>query len=158
MLPFRGEASNRRKMENPMNDPIKDKPVLVIPCSGIGKVHGLISREATYLVTDEMAPEQTDTMCLAMLVRGDPEAIAAVKAHSCITIDGCPKACAEKNVEIAGGHAVKAVQVAEAFKKHRGAKPGTATELTDHGWAIARDVAAIVVDEATRLRSAKEEI
>ena len=30
--------------------------VLVIPCSGIGKVHGLISREAAYLVTDELAP------------------------------------------------------------------------------------------------------
>jgi uncharacterized metal-binding protein len=145
-------------MENPMKDKTNNKPVLVIPCSGIGKVHGLLSREATYLVTDEMAPEQTNTMCLALLVKGDPEAIAAVKTQPCITIDGCPKACAEKNVEIAGGHAVKAVQVAEAFKKHRGAKPGTATELTDEGWAIARDIAAIVVAEAARLLSAKEEI
>jgi uncharacterized metal-binding protein len=145
-------------MENPMKDKTNKKPVLVIPCSGIGKVHGLISREATYLVTDEMAPEQTETMCLALLVKGDPEAIAAVKTQPCITIDGCPKACAEKNVEIAGGHAVKAVQVAEAFRKHRGAKPGTATELTDDGWAIAKDVAAIVVDEAVRLRGAKEGI
>jgi uncharacterized metal-binding protein len=141
-----------------MKDKTNNKPVLIIPCSGIGKVHGLLSREATYLVTDEIAPEQTETMCLALLVKGDPEAIAAVKTQLCITIDGCPKACAEKSVEIAGGHAVKAVQVAEAFKKHRGAKPGTATELTDDGWAIARDVAAIVVDEATRLHGAKEGI
>jgi len=43
---------------------VNDKPVLVIPCSGIGKVHGLISREAAYLVTDELAPGQTDTLCL----------------------------------------------------------------------------------------------
>jgi len=134
------------------------QPVLVIPCSGIGKVHGLISREATYLVTDEMAPEQTDTICLALLVKGDAGALSAVRNQACITIDGCPKACAEKNVEIAGGHAAKAVQVAEAFKKHRGAKPGTATDLTDDGWAIARDVAAIVVDEAARLHSGEEEI
>jgi len=141
-----------------MKDKTDKKSVLVIPCSGIGKVHGLLSREATYLVTDEMAPEQTETMCLALLVKGDPEAIAAVKTQPCITIDGCPKACAEKNVEIAGGHAAKAVQVAEAFKKHRGAKPGTATDLTDEGWEIARDVAAIVVDEAAHLRCAKEEI
>jgi uncharacterized metal-binding protein len=145
-------------MENRMKDKTNTKPVLVIPCSGIGKVHGLISREATYLVTDEMAPEQTETICLALLVKGDPEAIAAVKTQPCITIDGCPKACAEKNVEIAGGHAVKAVQVAEVFKQHRGAKPGTATELTDDGWAIARGVAAVVVDEAARLRGAKEVI
>ena len=35
-----------------------DESVLVIPCSGIGKVHGLMSREATYLVTDELAGER----------------------------------------------------------------------------------------------------
>jgi len=134
-----------------MSEQANDKPVLVIPCSGIGKVHGLISREATYLVADEMAPKETDTLCLALLVKRDPEAVDAVKTQHCITIDGCPKACAEKNVEMAGGHAAKAVQVTEAFKKHRGAKPGTATDLTEDGWAIARDVAQEVVDEASRL-------
>jgi len=29
-----------------MKDNINKKPVLIIPCSGIGKVHGLLSREA----------------------------------------------------------------------------------------------------------------
>jgi hypothetical protein len=62
-----------------MNDKAKDKPVLVIPCSGIGKAHGLISREAAYIATDELAPGRTDTICLALLVKGDPEAIAAVR-------------------------------------------------------------------------------
>jgi uncharacterized metal-binding protein len=139
-----------------MNKEVNAKPVLVIPCSGIGKVHGLISREAAYLVTDEMSPEQTETMCLALLVKGDADALAAVRNQVCITIDGCPKACAEKNVEMAGGHAVKAVQVAEAFKGRRGAKPGTATDLTDEGWAIARDVAKIVAEEAVRFNGEKE--
>jgi uncharacterized metal-binding protein len=134
-----------------MSEQANDKPVLLIPCSGIGKVHGLISREATYLVADEMAPRETDTLCLALLVKRDPEAVEAIKNQHCITIDGCPKACAEKNVEMAGGHAAKAVQVTEAFKKHHGAKPGTATDLTEDGWAIARDVAREVTEEAVRL-------
>ena len=47
--------------------------VLVIPCSGIGKVHGLISREAVYHVTDNLLPGQADTVCLALLVTGDAE-------------------------------------------------------------------------------------
>jgi uncharacterized metal-binding protein len=135
-----------------MNEQANANPVLVIPCSGIGKVHGLISREATFLVTDEIAPKDTDTLCLALLVKRDPEAVEAIKSRPCITIDGCPKACAEKNVEMAGGRAARAVQVTEAFKKHRGAKPGTATDLTEDGWAIARDVAREVADEAARLR------
>ena len=47
--------------------------VLVVPCSGIGKVHGLISREAVYQVTDKLLPGQSDTVCLALLVTGDPD-------------------------------------------------------------------------------------
>lgn len=129
---------------------LKMDAVLVIPCSGIGKVHGLISREAAYLATDDLARETTDTLCLALLVKGDPEAVAAVRSHACLTIDGCPKACAEKNVELAGGRVARAFQVTEAFQNHRGAKPGTASELTEDGWAIARDIAAAVVCEAAR--------
>jgi uncharacterized metal-binding protein len=139
------------------NKPIEG-PVLVIPCSGIGKVHGLISREAAYLVTDELAPKKTNTLCLALLVKGDSEAVAAVQSHACITIDGCAKACAQKNVELAGGRVANAIQVATAFKNHRGAKPGNATALSDEGWAITRDIAGNVVCEAARLHADEEVI
>jgi uncharacterized metal-binding protein len=141
-----------------MSDRMKRKPVLVIPCSGIGKVHGLLSREATYLVTDEIAPEQTDTMCLALLVKGDSEALEAVKSQACITIDGCPKACAEKNVKIAGGTPSKIVQVTDILKEHRGAKPGSANDLTDEGWAIAREIATKAARDAVRLSQEREGI
>jgi uncharacterized metal-binding protein len=116
-------------------------PTLVIPCSGIGKVHGLIGREATYEVVERLAPDTTDTLCLALLVTGDEEAVVKVRTHSCITIDGCPKACAQKNVEMAGGKVTKAVRVVDAFKNHRGAQPGTATKLSEEGWAIVQEIA-----------------
>lgn len=141
-----------------MKSETNQRSVLVIPCSGIGKVHGLLSREATYLVTDEMAPEQTDTMCLALLVKGDSEALDAVKTRACITIDGCPRACAEKNVRIAGGNLAEIIQVTEALKQHHGAKPGSPTELTDEGWAIAREIATTVADTAVRLSGGREGI
>jgi uncharacterized metal-binding protein len=138
-----------------MKNGANKKPVLVIPCSGIGKVHGLLTREATYLVTDEIAPEKTETMCLALLVKGEAEALESVRTQPCITIDGCPKACAEKNVKIAGGNPV-VVEVVEAIKKHPGAKPGTPTELNDEGWDIAREIATKVADIATDLHGGKE--
>lgn len=141
-----------------MRNELQDKTVLVIPCSGIGKVHGLISREAAYLVTDELAHKQTDTLCLALLVKGDSDAVAAVQTHSCITIDGCAKACAQKNVEMAGGRVAKAIQVAETFKNFRGAKPGSATSLTEDGWQITRHIAVAVACEAGRVAAGGEEI
>jgi len=141
-----------------MSNETNAKSVLIIPCSGIGKVHGLLTREATYLVTDEIAPGQTDTMCLALLVKGDAEALEAVQSRHCITIDGCPKACAEKNVKVAGGNPATIVRVTEALKEHHGANPGSPTELTEEGWVIAREIAANVAEAAARLRAGKEEI
>jgi uncharacterized metal-binding protein len=134
-----------------------NKPVLIIPCSGIGKVHGLISREAAYLVTDELSPGLTDAICLALLVKGDAEAFEAVKTQPCIAIDGCPKACVEKNLQIAGGRAARVIQVSEVLKMHRGAKPGSPTELTDEGWAIVREIASTVSDAAAQMHSSEDQ-
>ena len=131
-------------------------PVLVIPCSGIGKVQGLLGREATYLVTDELAPEATDTLCLALLVKGDVDALAKVQTHKCITIDGCGKACAEKNVEMAGGYVGEAVQVAAVLKGYRGTQPGTGAVLTIEGWPVAQDIAERVAGCAARLQAGEE--
>ena len=131
-------------------------PVLVIPCSGIGKVHGLLSREATYLVTDELALGGTDTLCLALLVSGDADAVAKVQTHKCITIDGCAKACAEKNVEMAGGRVSEAVQVAAVLKDYRGTQPGTGAILTVEGWPVARDIAERVAGYAASLHAGEE--
>jgi uncharacterized metal-binding protein len=125
--------------------------VLIIPCSGVGKVHGLLSREASYLVADELAPGQTDVICLALLVKQDEQTVAKVQTHPCIAIDGCGKACAEKNVEIAGGQAAAVFRIDRALVKHRGAQPGDGSQLTEEGWAICEEVAAEVAAEAARL-------
>ena len=129
---------------------------LVIPCSGIGKVHGLISRESAYLVTDELASAQTDVVCLALLVREDEETLAKVRTRPCLTIDGCAKACADKNVEIAGGRVAKAFQVAKTLSSHRGVQPGTGSELTEEGWAISREIAHAVADTVARICAGEE--
>jgi uncharacterized metal-binding protein len=130
--------------------------VLVIPCSGVGKVHGLMAREATYCVVDELEPGASDTLCLALLVKGDEDAVEAVRTRPCITIDGCPKLCSYKNVELAGGNIAESVRVVDAFKGHQGAKPGTATELAEDGWTITDEIAHQVAARVRELCSAKE--
>lgn len=120
--------------------------VLIVPCSGIGKVHGLVSREAVYQVTDKLLPGQADTVCLALLVTGDPETRQKVQQTPCITLDGCPKLCAYKNVELSGGKIAKGIRVYDTMKRHRGANFGTATALSEEGWAVVEEVAAEVVE------------
>jgi uncharacterized metal-binding protein len=131
-----------------MSDSDQRTELLLVPCSGIGKVHGLISREAVYCVTDHLMPEQADTVCLALLVTGDPESRQKVQQTPCITLDGCPKLCAQKNVELSGGKIAKGIRVYDVMKRHRGANFGTATALSGEGWGVVEELAAEVVQVA----------
>lgn len=141
-------------MTNAMNESQK---ILVIPCSGVGKVHGLVSREAVYHVTDELLPKQADTVCLALLVSGDEETVEKVKQIPCITLDGCPKLCAYKNVAMSGGNIAKGIRVYDVMKRHRGANFGTATALSEEGWAVVKELAAEVAQTAEPMGKSIEE-
>jgi len=112
-----------------MSDKIK-----VIPCSGMGKVYGLVARESALKVIQELCPNESSTVCLAYIVTGDSEAKELIEGQKCITLDGCPAMCAAKNVELAGGVVMEKVRVIDSFRKHKGTKPGTATELAEDGW------------------------
>jgi uncharacterized metal-binding protein len=129
-----------------MHDNQPNEQVLLIPCSGIGKVFGLLSREVVYHVTDSLLPERADTVCLALLVSGEEATRQKVRQTPCITVDGCPKLCAFKNVELAGGKIAQRVRVYDTTKRHRGGDFGTATALTDEGWAVVEEIAGEILE------------
>jgi len=131
-----------------MTEPASDARIVIIPCSGVGKVHGLISREAVYQVTDRLMPAQTDTTCLALLVTGDAETRQKVARRPCITVDGCPKLCAKKNVELSGGQVALALRVYDTLKRYRGAQLGSPTTLSDDGWKAVDELAAEIARTA----------
>lgn len=124
--------------------------VKIIPCSGMGKVFGLIAREST-LQTVKNNPNDTETVCLAYIVTGDDEAKKLIEGQKCITIDGCPAMCAAKNAEIAGGIVEEKIRVVDVFRNHKGVNAGTATELTDDGWKIADEIAEDVIEKVKKV-------
>jgi uncharacterized metal-binding protein len=82
---------------------LQREELIVIPCSGIGKAFGSISRDATYEVVENLCKDITQTICLALPVSGDEESLQLVRSNKRITVDGCSLQCAEKNVKLAGG-------------------------------------------------------
>ncbi|MBK5262212.1 MAG: hypothetical protein JJE17_06545 [Peptostreptococcaceae bacterium] len=110
--------------------------IKVIPCSGIGKVFGLMSRETVLEVTNNLSHDISETVCLAHLVTGDDDAKKKVKGQICITVDGCPALCAAKSVELAGGILKEKYRVIDEMRNHKGKNAGTGTALTDDGWLI----------------------
>jgi uncharacterized metal-binding protein len=130
----------------------QNKKTIIIPCSGIGKAFGTVGREATYLITEKLAKEKTDTTCLPLLLI-DEEARKLVNNSSCITIDGCPLACAKKNVEFVKGNAQTSFQVLEVIKKNRGLRTKEITQIDENGKKIASILAEEVCKELEKTES-----
>jgi len=131
------------------------KPILVIPCSGIGKVYGTVGRDAALQVVEDLRPDKTATMCLSLLVMGDEEARMRVQGTQTVTIDGCALACARKNVEMAGGQIGGSIMVLDVYRKHRDLKSQAVTFLDDKGQELADWVARETVQAVDALSDGK---
>jgi len=123
----------------------KGEYILIIPCSGIGKSLGTVGRKATYKVVDELRPKNTRTTCLALLTMGDQDTLRMVRENPCITIDGCPAKCAQKNVEASNGRLIRSISVTDTLRNHRDLKPDGIIELNPEGRELANVVAREVV-------------
>ncbi len=131
---------------------VKTQKVIVVPCSGIGKPYGTVSREAAYDITEDLRPEQTQLIPLALLVLGDEESRAAVAEYPAVTIDGCKLACAAKMVQQSGGTIAQEFAVLDVYRHHKDLKPQGIAELNEAGQKLARVLAeevVTVVDDLT---------
>jgi uncharacterized metal-binding protein len=128
-----------------------DNKVKVIPCSGIGKVYGLMAREAALKTVLELLPEKSETVCLAYLVTGDQEAVEKIEGFNCITVDGCAKMCASKNVSIAGGIVIEEIKVLDTVKEHRGKSFGSPTQLDTDGDTVISEIAAKIAKKINEI-------
>jgi len=113
------------------------KKVIIVPCSGIGKSFGTVSRMAAYQVTEDDRPDKTQLIPLALLVLGDEEARAVLAENPAITIDGCQLACASKMVRESGGKVARELAVLDSYRRHRDLKPQGITELNEVGQKLA---------------------
>ena len=118
--------------------------VIIVPCSGIGKTYGSVTREAAYVVTEELRPETTEVIPLSLLVLGDEEAREAVQAAPALTLDGCKLACATHLVRQSGGVVAQDFVVLDTFRRNRTLKPAGIAELNEGGLALARALAGEV--------------
>jgi uncharacterized metal-binding protein len=136
-----------------MTENSSSKKVVIVPCSGIGKAYGSVSREAAYIVTEDLRPESTQLVALSRLVLGEPESQASVQSNSAITIDGCKLACATKMVRESGGSVLRDFAVLDVYRRYKQFKPQGIAELNEGGEQLAGALATeitLVIDESSR--------
>ncbi len=126
--------------------------VVIVPCSGIGKTYGAVSREAAYEVIEDVRPADTQLVALSLLVLGDEDAKAAVAESPAITIDGCKLACAAKMVRQSGGTVAHEFAVLDVYRRYKQFKPQGIGQLNEGGLrlahALAQEIADVVEDIA----------
>jgi len=135
------------------NERTNDKrKVVIVPCSGIGKTYGTVSRMAAYDLIEDLRPETTQLVPLSLLVLGNEAARQAVSGSPAITIDGCKLACATKMVQESGGKVAQDFAVLDVYRRYRQFKPEGIAELNEGGEQLARalaEEAAKIVDDLT---------
>jgi uncharacterized metal-binding protein len=130
--------------------------VLIVPCSGIGKAFGSVGREATYVVVEELRPEETDTVCLARLTLDDEDSHGLVHGRRTIAIDGCPKACARISIEQAGGTPSATFRVFDVFRAHKELRVAQVSDIGDNGRELAHILAEEIAAKVDELRDEKK--
>ena len=128
------------------------KKVVLLPCSGIGKAYGEMGRQAIYELIEDSGTEEVATACLGRLMIDDPETKALVQGNLVITVDGCAKDCARKNVEFTKKEADGAVRVIDVFKDHRDLKPEGILNLGEPGLKLVHFLARRLAEEVNRVR------
>jgi len=136
----------------------KNQPkVVIVPCSGIGKTYGTVSREAAYDISEDLRPDATQLVALSMLVLGDESARSAISGNPAITIDGCRLACASKMVKESGGKVVQEIAVLDVYRRHKNFKPQGIAELNEGGRQLAHALAEEIAITIDALVSGEEE-
>ena len=120
------------------------KKVNIVPCSGIGKSFGSVSRLAAYYITEDDRPAEARLIPLALLVLGDKETNDTVLSNPSITLDGCKLQCAKKMIGECGGEIAQDLVVLDVYRDHRDLKPAGIAELNEAGEKLARALADTV--------------
>ena len=128
------------------------KKAVILPCSGIGKSFGTVARQATYIVTNELRTDKTTTFCLPLLQIADKEALDLTENNFVISIDGCAKLCAFKDVERSIGRPSDTmVMVMDVLRENKELNTRQVTFLDENGKKLARKVAERVAEEVDTL-------
>jgi uncharacterized metal-binding protein len=133
----------------------QEKKVVIVPCSGIGKSYGTVSREAAYEVIEDLRPDQVQLVALSLLVLGDDTARSAVGQNPTIAIDGCKLACASKMVEESGCRVAQEYAVLDVYRRYRQFKPRGIAQLNEGGQQLAHVLAEEVAASVDELLAAE---
>lgn len=92
---------------------------VIAPCSGVGQTVGTISRQAAYVIVDEIMPNETLLLCLPAFVTGVEEDVKMVEENPdrIIAIEGCGHKCMSKILEGKGYKPAETIIISQIIRE-----------------------------------------
>jgi uncharacterized metal-binding protein len=134
---------------------MESKKVVIIPCSGIGKPIGTVSRETAYEVM-RLRPDIAQTVCLASLTSGDEENIKKVNDNFVITLDGCAKYCAQKNTQACGKEPDKSYVMLKFAAQNPDKKPESIIDVGKGGRGLVKIISEKIISDIDEIKQNKK--
>jgi len=129
--------------------------VVVLGCSGIGRLVSTVVRQAVYLIAHDR-PDEVVVVSSGELTGNVPEALEAARTYPLVAIDGCRPQCAQAIATGKGLNMVAHVWVPEVAAKYKVSLAGEKrTGLTEKGMALARKVADEAIDRIDGILAAR---
>ena len=95
--------------------------------------------------------DKAETVCLALLTSQDKETIEKVKNNYVITLDGCARHCAKKNVEQCGKIPDKSYMILKFAAANPDKKPQGIIDIGDSGKALVDTISDTIVKDVEDL-------
>ncbi len=80
----------------------KVEKVAVYPCGGVGFPLSSVARYATFIVTEDMLPGETEIVDAVRLISGLQDEVDLVEDNPTIVIDGCAYQCGSNLFRLLG--------------------------------------------------------
>lgn len=128
--------------------------VVIFPCGGIKRVEATVARVASYIVNEELLPDETMIMCVPAFLRGVPEDVFMIQKNPTVVLDCHEESCGSHLMHLMGLTPAARVFVPD-LARVKGLSPGQARqELDSAGLALARATADLAAQAARFMLSA----
>lgn len=122
-------------------DPMSVDKVIVYPCGGIGLHVSCVTRQAGYLLEEELFKLDVEILDMHRLIRGMPDEVELVEAFPTIVLEGCAHQCGSNLFRLFKIIPAARIYVPDIIAES-GLFPGKARKvLEESGQRLAREVA-----------------
>lgn len=131
------------------------RKVGIVACSGEELPGGMVTRQATLKVLEQLRPDETVTICLPLFLAGGEGDRAFARFYPTIAVDGCAKRCAARGAELYSNKPAASIVVDDLVTQMNLPQPQGLRRLTPESQPVVEALAGAIASEVDHLMAVR---